>query len=266
MDQIYQLQRQIQDLRQEVSTISQVASQLQRSEANNAAQLQRLQQNETIATQQLQAIQQICNRLGQDVNVISNVAQQVTAQMANRPFTSGQFGAGFGQQGTGQFGTYSTGISTGLYGSPTQFGTFGAQFGNRNDEFQRNQYISQAASNRYGMGFNTPDYATNQYISNLASQGMLGSQNTFGLGTYGAGSFGVGMSPTGYAGTSTGSFAIEPAHPVQSSHWQSGLSGSQYLPTTSMGMGAANQLSSGLLNNQYSLGTGAANMGRYSNF
>ena len=61
---------------------------MQRSEANNAAQLQRLQQNENMAAQQLQAIQQLCNRLSQDVNVISNVAQSVTAQIANRPFTT----------------------------------------------------------------------------------------------------------------------------------------------------------------------------------
>lgn len=270
MDQIFQLQRQIQDLRQEVNTISQVASQLQRSEANNASQLQRLQQNESVATQQLQAIQQICNRLNQDVNVISNVAQQVTAQMVNRPFTSGQFGAaGWTQPVTGQFGTYGAGITTGLQ-APAQFGTFGAQFGaNRTDEFQRNQYISQAAANRYGAGFNAPDYATNQYISSMVNQGAMGAQGNLGAGTYGAGAFGTGLSQTGFAGTSTGNFAIEPSHPVQTAQYgATGFAGSQYTPTYSAGAGqwaTANQLGSGL-SGQSALGAGAQNMGRYSNF
>lgn len=274
MDQIFQLQRQIQDLRQEVSAISQVASQLQRNEANNAAVLQRLSQTENMATQQLQAIQQICNRLSQDVNAISNVAQQVTAQMANR-ISSGQFGTGFGQYTTGQYGagqqygTFGGGISTGFY-SPTQsqFGTFGSQFGgNRTDEFQRNQMISQAAANRYGLGFTQPEYASNQYISNLASQGQLGSQQTYGAGTYGLGSIGTGLSQTGYAGMSTGNFAVEPAHPVQTSQYgATGFAGaqSQYFPTYSAGQ--ASQLGSGLFGAQSMMNTGAPNVGRYSNF
>lgn len=270
MDQIFQLQRQIQDLRQEVNNINQVASQLQRSEANNAAQLQRLQQNETGATQQLQAIQQICNRLNQDVNVISNVAQQVTAQMVNRPFTSGQFGAGvWNQQGTGQFGSYGAGISTGLYG-PSQFGAFSAQFGgNRNDEFQKNQIISQAAANRYSAGFNAPDYVTNQYLSNMANQGALGSQSALGvLGNVRSNTFGTGISPTGYAGVNTGNFAIEPAHPIQNSQFgATGFAGSQYTPTYSAGQwNATSQLGTGLPGSQSTYGVGAQNVGRYSNF
>ncbi len=90
---IYQLQRQIQDLRQEVNNINQVASQLQRSEANNAAQLQRLHQNEAIATQQLHTIQQLCNRLNQDVNVMGmpgNIAGAYTSNLGTgiTPFAS----------------------------------------------------------------------------------------------------------------------------------------------------------------------------------
>lgn len=273
MDQIFQLQRQIQDLRQEVNTINQVASQLQRSEANNASQLQRLQQNETVATQHLQAIQQICNRLNQDVNVISNVAQQVTSQMVNRPFTSGQFGAGvWNQQGTGQLGAYGTGISTGLYGQ-SQYGTFGAQFGgNRNDEFQKNQIISQAAANRYGAGFNAPDHVTNQYLSNLANQGALGSQSALGVqgnigsNTFGTGTFGTGFSPTGFTGVNTGNFAIEPAHPIQTSQFgATGFAGSQYTPTYGANQwNATSQLGTGLMGSQSNYGT--QNVGRYSNF
>lgn len=263
MDQIFQLQRQIQDLRQEVNAINQVASQLQRSEANNAIQLQRLSQNENIATQQLQAIQQICNRLSQDVNVISNVAQQVTAQMANRPLTTGQFGASYTQFGTGQFGNFGAGLTTSPY-SQTQYGTFGSQFAtNRNDEFQRNQYISQAAANRYGLGFSQPEYATNQYISSMANQGMLGSQNNYGLGTS---TFGTGLSQTGYAGTSTGNFPMEPAHPVQTNQYgATGFSGSQYFPTYSTGQHSG-QLGTGLFGSQQAFSSGAQNLGRYSNF
>lgn len=268
MDQIFQLQRQIQDLRQEVNNISQVASQLQHSEANNAAQLQRLQQNESIATQQLQAIQQVCNRMGQDVNAISNVTQQVTAQMANRPLTSGHFGTGMNQWGTtGQYGTPGTGISTGIYG-PTQFGTFGSQFGNRGEsEFQRNQYLSQMAANRYGIGFNTPDLYTNQYLSGMANQGVLGSQSNW-TGGYGAGSFGSGLGQTGFAGTSTGNFTVSPAHPAQTSQYGAhGFAGSQYTPTYSAGQwGTSNQMGSGLLGNQPSFSMGTQNVGRYSNF
>lgn len=268
MDQIYQLQRQIQDLRQEVNNISQVASQLQRSEANNAAQLQRLQQNESIATQQLNAIQQICNRLSQDVNAISNVAQQITSQIANRPMSTGQFGTNiYSQYGTGQFGAYGTGINTGVYGPP-QFGTFGAQFTpNRYDEFSRNQYISSMAANRYGAGFNAPDYVTNQYISNLANQGQLGAQTSFGAGNYGTSTFGTGMTQSGYAGVSTGNFAVEPAHPVQAGQYRAtGFTGSQYIPAySSSQMSASSQPVSGLFG-QASPVMGNQNIGRYSNF
>ncbi|MGI6493100.1 MAG: hypothetical protein ACOX0T_12050 [Pelotomaculum sp.] len=61
-------------------------------EANNAAQLQRLQQNEVLSSQQLQNIQQMCNRISQEANIISNVAQQVTSQMASRPMITDQYG------------------------------------------------------------------------------------------------------------------------------------------------------------------------------
>ncbi|HHU86325.1 MAG TPA: hypothetical protein GXZ25_05895 [Peptococcaceae bacterium] len=275
MDQVYQLQRQIQDLRQEVNTISQVASQLQRSEANNAAQLQRLQQNENMAAQQLQAIQQLCNRLSQDVNVISNVAQSVTAQIANRPFTTGQYGTGISPQfSSGISPQFSTGISpqfsTGQFGYASnlqnQFGTFGSQFDqNRNDEFSRNQYISSMAANRYGLGFNTPQYASNQYISNLANQGVLGSQQSPGLG-YGAATMGTGMGPSGYAEISTGNFAVQPAHPVQTTQYGStSMMGSHYIPTYSVGQ-SANQLSSGLFGSHSYNAMNTPNIGRYSNF
>lgn len=260
MDQVYQLQRQIQDLRQEVNTINQVASQLQRSEANNAAQLQRLQQNENIAAQQLQAIQQLCNRLSQDVNVISNVAQNVTSQMTSRPFTTSHYSTGMGPQfSTGQFGLSSN--------MQNQFGTFGSQFGqSRDDEFSRNQYISQMAANRYGLGFGIPDYRTNQYLSNLANQGALGSQQNIGISGYGASHMGTGIGQTGFAEVSTGNFTVQPAHPVQGRPFGStSMMGSHYNPTYSLGQSAI-QPGSGLISSQSHTAMSSPGMGQFSNF
>jgi len=273
MDQIYQLQRQIQDLRQEVNTISQVAGQLQRSEANNAAQLQQMSQNENAATQQLQTIQQLCNRLSQDVNVISSIAQQIPQMVGMQ--AGGQFGAGTyaGQWGTGQFGNLYPTISTGQFG-PAAYGTFGAQFaGGRSDEYARNQQISQMAANRYGLGFAGNDFAANQHISNMANQGMLGSQgnigmSAYGASTYGGGTFGTGLSQGGYASTSTGNFAMAPSHPVSYSgqYGASGFAGSQYTPTFgSTQFSTGGQMGSGFAN-QSMTGMGGQNIGRYSNF
>ncbi len=258
MDQIYQLQRQLQDLRQEVNAISHVASQLQHSETNNAAQLQRLQQNESLAAQQLQSIQQICNRLAQDVNAMSSVTQQVTSQM--RPFTTGQFGAGtMNPYTTGQFGTYGAGATTAMHG-PTQLSTFGTQYGNRADEFSRNQYLSSMAANRYGLGFNTPDHVSNQYISSMANQGLMGSQSNIGMGTYGAGTLGMDPGQSGYAGISTGNFTVSPSRPVhQSSQYGiSSLASNQYTPTHNISQMSA-------MSQPY-MGTGTPNIGSYSNF
>jgi len=264
MDQIFQLQRQIQDLRQELNTISQVAGQLQRSEANHAAQLQRLSQNESAVTQQLQTIQQLCNRLNQDINMIGSMAQQISSQMYSMPFTSGQFGAG-------QFGGYGANITTGQYG-PAPYGTFGSQFGgNRADEFYRNQQISAMAANRYGTGFAGNDYASNQYISSLANQGMLGSQRNLGPGTYGVGAFSTNLGQSGYASTSAGNYTVEPSHPVSyhttpGQYGVSGFTGSQYTPAYGWSFGTSSgQMSSGFAGQSMS-GMGVQNLGRYSNF
>lgn len=260
MDQIYQLQRQIQDLRQEVNTIGQFASQLHRAEANNAAQLQRIQQNEVMASQQLQAIQQLCNRLSQDVNTISSVAQQMGTQiMNNRPITTGQFGANLYTTTpiSGQFGTTAALPGTGFAG--TQFGTFGAQFGGaRTDEFARNQQISSMAANRYGLGqlYSTDEYTANQYVSNMANQGMLGApQGTMGMvmpaqnwGTYGT----AGIGASGYASVPAGNFQIQPAHPTQQQLSYSQYGSSAFAPWS-------NQLSTGMFGV-------SQNIGRYSNF
>ncbi|MDF9409561.1 MAG: hypothetical protein A4E52_00569 [Pelotomaculum sp. PtaB.Bin013] len=274
MDQFFQLQRQIQDLRNEVNSISQVAGQLQRSEANHAAQLQQMSQSENAVTQQLQTIQQLCNRLNQDVNVISSITQQIP-QMAGMQ-TSGQFGAGTfsSQLGTGQFGYYNPTMSSGQYG-PSAFGTFGAQFGGgRSDEFARNQQISQMAANRYGLGFAGNDFATNQHISNMANQGMLGSQSNLGMSayganTYGGSTFGTGLAQGGYSNTSAGNYAIVPSHPVSnqslsSQYGVSGFAGSQYTPTLGS-FSTSGQMGSGLAN-QSLMGMSGQNIGQFSNF
>jgi hypothetical protein len=223
MDQLFQLQRQIQDLRQEVNNITQVANQLQRAEANNAAQLQRLQQNEAISTQQLQTIQQLCNRLNQDVNIISNVAQQVSSQMVNRPFTTGQFGTSIGNQiGSGQYGNLASVASTGIY-SPSQFGSYGMNQITPND-------VSILAS-RFGQGLSPQDMAvSSQYITN---QKIPGAPQTYGTSTFNTGTYG------------TSSFQSIP-----NQYSVSGYSGSQYIPSYSTSMATPSQFGTGIFGSQ----------------
>jgi hypothetical protein len=166
MDQLFQLQRQIQDLKQEVNNINQVASQLQRAEANNAAQLQRLQQNEVVSTQHLHNIQQMCNRISQEVNVISNVAQQVTSQMVNRPLSTGQFGTNIGSQfSTGQFGNIGTSgtMATAGLSHPNQLSSYVSS--------QVTPTDMSALSSHWGQGLNSQDVAiSSQFLSNQNRQ------------------------------------------------------------------------------------------------
>ncbi|MDD4169200.1 MAG: prefoldin domain-containing protein [Desulfotomaculaceae bacterium] len=259
MNQMFQLQRQIQGLQQELNTIGQVAGQLQRSEANHAAQLQQISQNENTVSQQLQSIQQMCNRLSQDVNVISSMAQQITPQLSGMPMGSGQFGSSMYQLGTGQY-------------SPTQHGSFGSQFGgNQSDEFSRNQQISSMATNRYGAGIGGNEYASNQYISNLANQGMLGSQANMGASNFRGSSLGTGMGQTGFSSISAGNYPLEPARPISylntpGQYGTSGFMGSVYTPGYSTSqLSSSGQMGSGFAS-QSMLGMGGQNLGQYSNF
>jgi len=237
MDQIYQLQRQIQELRNEINTISQVASQLQREEANNAAQLQRLQQNESVATQQLNTIQQLCHHLSQDVNAISNATQQVTSQMFNRPVSSGQFGAQtFTQPISGQYGAF-TPSGTSMY-NPTQFGSFGAQF---------SPYMSAGTTSRFGQSLNIPDYAVAQHYTGMnqtmpftASGIMPSSMNTLKSN----------ISPM----TSASSLNVMPSYAGQQQFGASGLaSSSTYAPYVSSQISSLP--STGILSSQTNLST-----------
>lgn len=162
MDQLFQLHKQIQDLKQEVNTINQVANQLQRAEANNAAQLQRLQQNEVLSSQQLQNIQQMCNRISQEANIISNVAQQVTSQMASRPMITDQYGTSIGSQmSTGQFGTMAT---AGMY-NPSQFSSYSTS--------QINPTDLSSLSSHWGQGLKPQELSVySQFLSNQNKQFM----------------------------------------------------------------------------------------------
>ncbi|MDD4239708.1 MAG: hypothetical protein PHT62_14345 [Desulfotomaculaceae bacterium] len=222
MDQLFQLQRQIQDLKQEVSNINQVASQLQRAEANNAAQLQRLQHNEVISTQQLQNIQQMCNRINQEVNVISNVAQQVGTQ---RPFSSGQYGTSIGSQlGSGQFSNIGTMSTAGIY-NPNQFSSNGSTQITPTDMSSLTHY--------WGQGLNPQDMTvSNQYLSNQNKQFI---PQSYGAATYGTGS--IQNLPNQYS----------PA----------GISGSQYIPSFSTSLSTPNQQYGINLSTPNQFGTGS---------
>jgi hypothetical protein len=162
MDQVFQLQQQLQRLRQEINDISQVCSTLQQSEQVNTVQLQQLQQKEMMATQGLRRIQQAANSLNQDLNQISSIAQQMAGQLQNRAFstnfanlssginpysgigTSGQAGAFAGQNVfAGQSGIYSG-----------AGGTYAGQMGQTN-------------YNQLGTAFPTENQFS--YASNLAS-------------------------------------------------------------------------------------------------
>lgn len=223
MDQLFQLQRQIQDLKQEINTITQVANQLRQAEANNAMQLQRLHQHEVNATQQLQTIQQVCNRINQDVNMLSNAAQQVSTQMAARPITSGQFGTSIGSQfSTGQFGNIGTMASAGLY-NPNQVSSYGST--------QITPTTLSSLANYWGQGLSPQDMQiSSQYLSNQNRQQFI--PQSYGSTTYGTG--------------------ISQSIPYQ--YGTSSTASSQYIPSYSTSLSTPNQFGTGMF------GTQATNM------
>lgn len=224
MDQLFQLHKQIQDLRQEVSTINQVASQLQRAEASNAAQLQRLQQNEVISTQQLQNIQQMCNRINQEVNIISNVAQQVSSQMVNRPFSSGQYGTNISSQfGTGQFGNIGTMAAAGFQ-SPNQISSYGST--------QVTPTDLSSLANYWGQGLSPQDMSvSSQYLSNQNKQFLPQS--------YGATTYATGISQN-----------------IPYQYGTTGFTGSQYIPSYSTSLSTPNNQFGVSLSTPNQFGTG----------
>lgn len=104
MYQYNQIQQQIQRLRDEASTISNLAGQLQQAEMNNSSQLQQLQQKEVNASQQLQRLQYVASQLHQDINQINSLAQQMSSAFYQTvpPQTQGAF---FNPPQYGGFGT-----------------------------------------------------------------------------------------------------------------------------------------------------------------
>jgi len=140
-----QLQQQLQRLRDEVNSISQLASQLQQVEQNNSAQLQQLQQKEIFAAQNLQRIQYLAGQLHQDITQASNMAQQLTGAsvfpQAQATYQSPAWLSPFQQQATatqtgwaqpswaqtawaGQTGTFPRG-----YGFTSGYGAGQAEYG-----------------------------------------------------------------------------------------------------------------------------------------
>ena len=214
MDQIYQLQQQIQRLRQEINNISQMTSQLQQFEQNNASQLQQLHQHEVNASQQLQRIQQVCNQINNDLNLVSGAAQQVTQSMSQ---TGNQFGTayagGYAQQPT-TFGSQFTTGQTGMMGNqqhyqpnytsaaPLQQQRFGAALGTGSyqspsigfaqtyanqgaassgyasqNQFGGNQGYNQFQNQLQNQNTGNQSFAQNQLISQQAQQAMANRMN-----------------------------------------------------------------------------------------
>lgn len=206
MDQFYQLQQQIQRLRQDINNITSMTSQLQQFEQNNASQLQRLQQNEVTASQQLQRIQQICGQISSDLNSVSSAAQQAGQSISQNPQLgsgisgySQQFGS-FGNQyapsqATGSFGSsqhyqpnYIAGMPmqqqrfgspyTGSYYSPMQSGyaqSYNQSFGS---------YATPGMMNAQDYGNQqSQSFAENQQISQMAQQSLANrlNQNSPGM-------------------------------------------------------------------------------------
>ncbi|TYO93878.1 hypothetical protein [Desulfallas thermosapovorans] len=181
MDQFYQLQQQIQRLRQEVNSISQMTSQLQQFEQNNAAQLQRLQQQEANATQQLQRIQQICGQINNDLNSVSNAAQQASQSLA-QSFTPLGTG-GYSQQ----FGTFGNQFTTGAYSqnqhyqpnyissTPFQQQRFGTQYTGSYAPVQSG--YAQSFNQSFGGGYVSPNMMSYSYTQGYGYGGQQQNQS-----------------------------------------------------------------------------------------
>lgn len=125
----YQMQNELQTLRDHVNSISQLASRLQQDEMANSAHLQHLQQKEINATQNLQHIAHLASDLDRGMTRISSMAQQTqtpgTYQYGAPGYTQAQGWASTPTMGT-QYGTgggFGTTQSYGQFTEPrTQFG------------------------------------------------------------------------------------------------------------------------------------------------
>lgn len=147
-NQMQGFQMQLNNLRQDLQNIMQMAGQLSQQEQNNAMELQRLRQLESSASQQLQRIQQICSSLSNSLNQVSGMTQQFgagtytagtqfaspTQYQFNQPYTvqtgTTQFGYGAPTYGTGTYaqnlGQYSA-LQPEYRNPSTSYGQFGVQ-------------------------------------------------------------------------------------------------------------------------------------------
>ncbi|MCF8010423.1 MAG: hypothetical protein K9L17_01745 [Clostridiales bacterium] len=206
MNQVYQMQQQIQKMRQELNNISQMTSQLQQSEQSNAAQISRLQQHESNSVQQLQRIQQVCNQLNQDLNQIGSFTQQTSVSPA-----------GPGQYGVQQYpySQMSTGTNPAGYNMNTQttgnYSTMGQGGGTMGQSSPPSAPINNTAGFNQNMQSSTMgQYAGSmgQFANPMNPSQQINSPATFtGYSTMGQGSSTAGS--TGLAGYSpyTGSMS-----------------------------------------------------------
>lgn len=159
MHQLFQLQQQLQRLRQDVNAIAQVTSQLMQTEQNNSSQLQQLQQREIMASQGLQRIHQMVNSLAQEINQVSSIAQQIASQV------SGQFG--FGQYGYGYVPTqYTPQYYTPQYYTP-QYTGYTGYTGYQFTGYTPTQQIAQQPAGWASTAMLTQPFTTGGYNVNL---------------------------------------------------------------------------------------------------
>lgn len=195
-----QLQQQLQNLREEANSISQLAIQLQQSEQANSTQLQQLQQKEVTASQNLQRIQYLANHLNQGLAQAGSLAQQMTGTYFPQtqgtfqyntpasqftqaqagwaiPYTMGQTVAGAQyapSMGWGaSYSTPQTGWSSQISTSPTAFGSqygFGTERAEFGAQYNAPQSYQTSPMFQYTPGQTNLNPAT-QYSTNQAAWG-----------------------------------------------------------------------------------------------
>lgn len=154
MDGIRQMQQHIQQSHQDINTITQMASQLVRSEQQNQNQLQQITQSESRSVQQLQQIERICQSVSQQLQSLSNIARQVSQTMPMQQFSqydpAQYYGTTYTGQGMSQQGLTTPKPTYPMYSRPDQYSS---------------QY--QYTKSQYGEG---PQFSTAQQSSPQVSQ------------------------------------------------------------------------------------------------
>lgn len=162
-----QLRQQLQHLRDEVNSITQIAAQLQQAEQSNSSQLQQLHQKELFAAQNLQHILSVASRLQQDISHLNNMTQQLSG-MPSFPQTQSAF-----QHTASPAGQYAPlNYQTGFGGQISQSGYATAPiagFGQRN-------YSTQFGSSPYQFTVAEQLSPSQQFSSHNTSQMYMPSQ------------------------------------------------------------------------------------------